>query len=87
MKTDTTKGTTEAAEGTLFLGADWFDPLEAGVRTRIRGFIENFWKRNSTLRWGGTGMNGLGLPRAAQAAGRLFRRRRPVTGTAIASAS
>ena len=40
MKTDTTKGTTEAAEGTLFLGADWFDPLEAGVRTRIRGFIE-----------------------------------------------
>ncbi len=40
MKTDTTKGTTEAAEGTLFLGDDWFDPLEAGVRTRIRGFIE-----------------------------------------------
>src|SRR6202166_3985649 len=40
MKTDTTKGTMEAAEGTLFLGADWFDPLEAGVRTRIRGFIE-----------------------------------------------
>jgi hypothetical protein len=40
MKTDSTKGTTEAAEGTLFLGADWFDPLEAGVRTRISGFIE-----------------------------------------------
>src|SRR6202049_376777 len=40
MKTDTTKGTMEAAEGTLFLGTDWFDPLEAGVRTRIRGFIE-----------------------------------------------
>ena len=40
MKTDTTKGTTEAAEGTLFLGADWFDPLEAGVRTRVRRFIE-----------------------------------------------
>jgi hypothetical protein len=39
MKTDTTKGTMEAAEGTLFLGADWFDPLEAGVRTRIRGFV------------------------------------------------
>ena len=23
-----------------FLGADWFDPVEAGVRQRIRGFIE-----------------------------------------------
>src|SRR5919199_4984417 len=23
-----------------FIGADWFDPLEAGVRQRIRGFIE-----------------------------------------------
>ena len=40
MKTDTTKAAADAAEGTLFLGEDWFDPLEAGVRTRIRGFIE-----------------------------------------------
>ena len=40
MKTDTTKATADAAEGTLFLGDDWFDSLEAGVRTRIRGFIE-----------------------------------------------
>ena len=40
MKTDITKATAEAAEGTLFLGDDWFDPLEAGVRTRIRGFVE-----------------------------------------------
>jgi putative transposase len=40
MKTDTTKATADAAEGTLFLGDDWFDPLEAVVRTRIRGFIE-----------------------------------------------
>jgi putative transposase len=40
MKTGITKATAEAAEGTLFLGDDWFDPLEAGVRTRIRGFIE-----------------------------------------------
>jgi hypothetical protein len=30
----------EAAEAKLFLGDDWFDPVEAGVRTRIRGFIE-----------------------------------------------
>jgi putative transposase len=40
MKTDTIKSSTEAAKGTLFLGDDWFDPLEAGVRTRIRDFIE-----------------------------------------------
>ncbi len=40
MKTDITKAAAEAAEATLFLGDDWFDPLEAGVRTRIRGFIE-----------------------------------------------
>ena len=32
------KATADAAEGTLFLGDDWFDPLEAGVR--IRSFIE-----------------------------------------------
>ncbi len=24
-----------------FLGTDWFDPVEAGVRQRIRGFIED----------------------------------------------
>jgi len=40
MKRDTTKPPEEAAEGTLFVGDDWFDSLEAGVRTRIRGFIE-----------------------------------------------
>src|SRR6516165_8897730 len=40
MKTDTIKPPANAAEGTLFLGDDWFDPLEAGVRSRIRGFIE-----------------------------------------------
>ena len=50
MKTDTIKTTAESAEGTLFLGYDWFDPLEAGVQTRIRGFnLRNSWKRNSTL--------------------------------------
>src|ERR1700731_259 len=40
MKTDTIKATAESAEGTLFLGDNWFDPLEAGVRSSIRGFIE-----------------------------------------------
>jgi transposase-like protein len=40
MKTGTIEPPVNAAEGTLFLGDDWFDPLEAGVRSRIRGFIE-----------------------------------------------
>ena len=40
MKTDTTKLAAIVAEGDVLLGENWFDPLEAGVRTRIRGFIE-----------------------------------------------
>src|SRR4051812_49776204 len=39
MTTDTTSPAAEA-ETALFLGEDWFDPLEAGGRTRIRSFIE-----------------------------------------------
>ena len=27
-------------ETTLFLGEAWFDPIEAGIREQIRGFIE-----------------------------------------------
>src|SRR6202158_3112296 len=41
MKTDSIKSPAEAAEGTLFLGDDWCDPLEAAVRARIRAFIED----------------------------------------------
>ena len=40
MTTDITSPAAGAAETALFLGEDWFDPLEAGVRTRIRAFIE-----------------------------------------------
>jgi putative transposase len=40
MRTTTTKPSADVAEGDIFLGENWFDPLEAGVRTRIRGFIE-----------------------------------------------
>jgi putative transposase len=38
MGKDSSKGT---AEPTLFTGEAWFDPLEAGLRGRIRGFIED----------------------------------------------
>jgi transposase-like protein len=36
--TDSTKRLSSGSA--LFLREDWFDPLEAGVRTRVRGFIE-----------------------------------------------
>jgi putative transposase len=32
--------TTATEDPTLFAGAAWFDPIEAGLRERIRGFIE-----------------------------------------------
>jgi putative transposase len=32
--------TTEAADTGLFAGEAWFDPIEAGIRERVRGFIE-----------------------------------------------
>ena len=41
MKTDSMKPAANVAEGDVLLGENWFDPLEAGVRTRIRGFIES----------------------------------------------
>jgi transposase-like protein len=37
MKTDST---TADVRTNLFLGAAWFDPIEAGIRDQIRGFIE-----------------------------------------------
>jgi transposase-like protein len=40
MTTDSTKPAIGAPGGEHFLCDDWFDPLEAGVRGRIRGFIE-----------------------------------------------
>src|SRR3954453_4863477 len=40
MTTDITSPAAGAAETKGFLSEDWFDPLEAGVRTRIRSFIE-----------------------------------------------
>ena len=37
MDKDSSKGLAEQA---LFAGEAWFDPIEAGLRGRIRGFIE-----------------------------------------------
>jgi transposase-like protein len=35
-----TNSTTSAEAGALFAGETWFDPIEAAIRGRIRGFIE-----------------------------------------------
>ena len=40
MTMDSTKSAIGSSEGGHFLCDDWFDPLETGVRKRIRGFIE-----------------------------------------------
>jgi hypothetical protein len=40
MTMDSTKPAVGSMQEEQFLCDDWFDPLESGVRTRIRGFIE-----------------------------------------------
>src|SRR5882724_7991567 len=40
MEQDSTKPSAGAAASALFVGENWFDPLESAVRGRIRGFIE-----------------------------------------------
>jgi putative transposase len=36
-----TDSTTSPSDATLFTGEGWFDPIEAGLRGRVRGFIED----------------------------------------------
>jgi transposase-like protein len=38
----------DAGEPALFAGAAWFDPIEAGLRERIRGFIEDLVEQELT---------------------------------------
>jgi putative transposase len=47
--------TTTQADGTmLFAGEDWFDPIEAGIRDRVRGFIEELLEQELTQALGRT---------------------------------
>ena len=54
--------TTQAA--TLFTGEAWFDPIEAGIRERIRGFIEALFEEELTA--------ALGRGRCERAVGRRW---------------
>ncbi len=43
------------ADGTaLFAGDVWFDPIEAGIRDRVRGFIEELLEQELTAALGRT---------------------------------
>ena len=53
--------TSEAADTGLFAGDAWFDPIEAGIRERVRGFIEELLEQELTA--------ALGRSRCEQAAG------------------
>ena len=43
------------ADGTiLFAGEAWFDPIEAGIRDRVRGFIQELLEQELTAALGRT---------------------------------
>ena len=46
------KDSTATPEASLFDGADWFNPIEAGIRGRMRGFIEVMLKEEPTAALG-----------------------------------
>jgi len=46
-------GTTRDADGTgLFAAEAWFDPIEAGIRERVRGFIQELLEQELTAALG-----------------------------------
>src|SRR3712207_6630598 len=59
MGKDSTKGTAEPAS---LAGEAWFDPLEAGLRGRIRGFIEELVEQELEAALG-AGATSAGTPR------------------------
>jgi len=52
MEENSTK--TDANGTTLFAGAAWFDPIEAGIRERVRGFIQELLEQELTAALGRT---------------------------------
>jgi hypothetical protein len=55
--------TTEASATPLLAGEAWFDPIEAGLRERIRGFIEELLEQELTEALGGGGATDAARPR------------------------
>jgi hypothetical protein len=46
------KHRTAMPEAGLFGGTDWFDPIETGIRERVRGFIEELLEEELTAALG-----------------------------------
>jgi hypothetical protein len=44
--------TSEVADTGLFAGDAWFDPIEAGIRERVRGFIQELLEQELTAALG-----------------------------------
>jgi len=56
--------TTEAADTGLFAGETWFDPIEAGIRERVRGFIQELLEQELTASVGrGKSERAIGEPK------------------------
>jgi putative transposase len=68
--------TTPAAQAaSLFAGEAWFDPIEAGIRERIRGFIEALFDEELTAALGrGRCERAVGAPPAGYRNGTRERR-------------
>ena len=85
MPTNSTMTTPSSTEGEQFLCDDWFDPLENGVRTRIRGFIEELLEAEldaalGRARYERPGAGGGGSPESS-AGSRHGHRKRRILGT------
>ena len=85
MTMDSTKSSTCSTKDEHFLCDDWFDPLENGVRTRIRGFIEELLEAEldaalGRARYKRSGLAGDEAPTAA-AGSRHGHRERSLLGT------
>jgi len=78
MTKDTTKTAAIAADIMLF--DNWFDPIEDGVRTRVRGFIETMLEEELDEPYPVPAMGG------ARRATMMRRRPSSAAGMAIASA-
>jgi transposase-like protein len=89
MKTNSIKPAADVAVGDVFLVENWFDPLEATVRTRVRGFIEELLEaeldaalaRKRYERPSSSESEGPGKPLTIAAGHRHGHRERQVMGT------
>src|SRR5258708_37620229 len=85
MATNCTMPPPSSTEGEQLLCDDWFDPLENGVRTRIRGFIEELLEAEldaalGRARYERPGAGGGGSPESS-AGSRHGHRERRLLGT------